>query len=129
MKHILIDTDVAVDLINGLIDGIRPFETDRISISAITHFELRTGIEKSTRKQTKEEAGKFLNACETLAFDFGAADAAGRIRADLESSGTKIGPYDTLIAGHALSLGASVLTGNSREFERVEGLDVILWNR
>jgi tRNA(fMet)-specific endonuclease VapC len=49
------------------------------------------------------------------------------IRADLESKGTPIGPYDTLIAGIALSSGAILVTHNTKEFKRVKGLNIEDW--
>ncbi len=57
-----------------------------------------------------------------LDFDEAAAEHAGEIRADLERKGQVIGGYDLLIAGHARSRGLLVVTGNLREFHRVEGL-------
>jgi len=49
------------------------------------------------------------------------------IRAGLEARGTPIGPIDTLIAGHALAMGVTLVTGNTREFGRVEGLTLENW--
>ena len=60
-------------------------------------------------------------------FDEGAARHYGEIRTDLERSGTSIGPLDLLIAAHARSLGASLITGNVRELRRVKGLELTVW--
>jgi tRNA(fMet)-specific endonuclease VapC len=60
-------------------------------------------------------------------FDAAAAAAYGPIRAILEQQGTPIGAMDLLIATHALSLGITLLTNNSREFRRVEGLQMETW--
>ncbi len=49
------------------------------------------------------------------------------IRVELERGGTSIGPLGTLIAAHALSVGATVVTSNEREFRRVPGLTVENW--
>lgn len=62
-----------------------------------------------------------------LAFDDAAAEWCGRVRAALEVEGTLIGPLDTLIAGHALSINGSIVTHNVREFSRVQGLKVENW--
>ena len=51
----------------------------------------------------------------------------GRVRAVLEDSGTAIGALDTFIAAHALSLGATLVTSNTKEFARVSGLQVEDW--
>jgi len=64
---------------------------------------------------------------EVLAFGPEAAAAYGRIRAALERVGKPIGPLDTLIAAHAVSLGVTLVTNNVREFERVPNLDVEDW--
>ena len=56
-----------------------------------------------------------------------AAEEYGRIRADLEKKGTPIGPLDMMIAGHAKSLGYTVVTNNLGEFKRVEGLQYENW--
>ena len=60
-------------------------------------------------------------------FDALAAEVYGTIRATLEAAGTPIGPLDTLIAAHALSIDATVVTANVREFKRVPGLRVENW--
>jgi tRNA(fMet)-specific endonuclease VapC len=57
-----------------------------------------------------------------------AALHSAEIRANLERRGQRIGGYDALIAGHARSVGLVVVTGNLREFERVEGLRCEDWN-
>jgi tRNA(fMet)-specific endonuclease VapC len=56
-----------------------------------------------------------------------AARIFGGVRSKLEASGTPIGPYDTQIAAHALALGATLVTDNVGEFERVAGLRVENW--
>ncbi len=55
------------------------------------------------------------------------AQAAGEIRAELERKGTRIGEYDTLIAGQAYARGLTLVTANTREFRRVKGLAVEDW--
>ena len=62
-----------------------------------------------------------------MSFDEAAAKVYGQVRATLEAKGTPIGALDTLIASHALSLEATVVTNNTREFLRVEGLRVEDW--
>ena len=60
-------------------------------------------------------------------FDDAAARHYGEIRTDLEKRGIAIGPLDLLIAAHARSLEAALVTGNVKEFRRVRGLDVKAW--
>jgi tRNA(fMet)-specific endonuclease VapC len=69
----------------------------------------------------------FLANVEILPFDFAAARHAATVRAALAASGRLIGQYDILIAGHALSLGATLVTNNVDEFRRVDGLAVENW--
>ena len=64
---------------------------------------------------------------EILQFDTGAAEGYGEIRAELERKGTPIGPLDMMIAGHAKSLGYTVVTNNIKEFARIDGLRLENW--
>ena len=68
-----------------------------------------------------------LSSIEIVAFDDAAADEYGEIRAGLEKKGTPIGSLDMLIAAHARSLGCTLVTNNTKEFCRVEGLEVVNW--
>ena len=69
----------------------------------------------------------FLANMEILGFDVEAADCYGKIRADLEKKGTHIGPLDMMIAGHAQSLGYTVVTNNVKEFSGVSALRIENW--
>lgn len=97
-------------------------------ISTITSFELYTGVEKCANP-VKERAKvyKLTNTFMEVDFDTPAAEEAARIRAILEASGQPIGPYDTLLASHALSRSLIMVTANVKEFSRVPGLVVENW--
>lgn len=100
------------------------------AISTITSYELATGVEKCANPV--KEAAKvklLLTTVGQVAFDTNAALEAGRIRGLLESQGCMIGPYDVLIAGHALSLGLVLVTGNTNEFSRVPALRIENWQQ
>ena len=89
-------------------------------------FELYYGAYKST------QATRNLGLLERMVFEtvpFDAADArvAGSIRSQLEAAGCPIGPYDLLIAGQALARGLILVTANTREFQRIAGLDCENW--
>ena len=71
----------------------------------------------------------FLSPISVLNFDSYAAEEYGKIRADLELKGTPIGPMDMLIAAHAKSEDLILVTNNTREFERVEDLEVEDWTK
>ena len=109
------------------IDALRP--ADRV-VSMITLSELQTMIAKAGAPQAKG-ARVWRVLLNFRLEDFGQAAAfhAGQIRAHLEPRGLGIGPLDTLIAAHARSLGAVVVTDNVREFSRVPDLAVENWLR
>ena len=100
------------------------------AISTITAYELFTGIAKCAdplREGAKVE--KLLRTVHKLSFDLAAAGKAGEIRANLEARGLTIGPYDLLLAGHAVATALVLVTGNTREFSRVGGLRLENWGR
>ena len=70
---------------------------------------------------------KFLAPVVTLPLDDSAMGRYGELRAHLERAGTPIGPMDTLIAAQALALGATLVTNNQREFQRVPDLFLENW--
>lgn len=97
-------------------------------ISSVTYAELVHGVEKSQAIEKNRVALALLLAnIEILSFDAGAAESYGKIRAELEKNGTPIGPLDMMIAGHAKSLGYTVVTNNTKEFNRVRGLKIENW--
>ena len=99
-----------------------------IVVSVITRFELLRGVERrpeATALAAKVEA--FLVRVAALPFDEAAAASAARLDGLLHRAGTPIGGLDTLIAGHALAVGAMVVTGNERHFGRVPGLAMENW--
>jgi tRNA(fMet)-specific endonuclease VapC len=97
-------------------------------LSAITLAELRYGIAASRRRNLNlAKLELFLASFEVVPFDDRAALAYGPLRAYLQAQGTSIGPLDALIAAHALSLGATVVTNNVREFSRVPNLVMENW--
>ena len=132
---ICLDTNIAIYVINRRVPSVghRLAEQLRlgteIGFSAIALFELRYGHVRSDRRAEAERLlAEFLApGIEVLPFDAEDATHAGDIRAYLESKGTPMGPYDYLIAGQARRRGATLVTANGREFERVPGLMVTDW--
>ena len=98
------------------------------AISTVTGYELYTGVEKCANR-TKERAkvDLLLKTVHQMPFESGAAMEAARIRAVLESQGQPIGPYDTLLAGQALAYSLTVVTANTKDFNRVPGLVLENW--
>ena len=99
-----------------------------IAVPAIVIYELERGIAKSTRprKRTKQ-LEILLQSVQVLPFGSSEARAAARISRDLEVLGTPVGPWDTLIAGTAVSNRAVLVTNNQKEFSRVKGLRLDNW--
>ena len=131
MIRYLLDTNIVIEVLRHRPEALRRRFADnsgRLGISSITVSELYFGAEKSSRREDNLNAIEaFLPLVEILDFNAGAASHAGELRAALARSGTPIGPYDVLIAGHARSLGLTVVTNNLKEFSRVEGLRVEDW--
>jgi tRNA(fMet)-specific endonuclease VapC len=130
----LLDTNVCIHIIRRrppeVLSNFERFEVGEVGVSSVTVAELSYGAEKSARpEQNREALSQFLLPLEVVAFGAEAAAAYGRVRAALERAGTPIGPLDTLIAAHAVSLGTTLVTNNVREFERVPNLDVEDWTR
>jgi len=128
----LLDTNTCIYLIRRrpkeVLQRFERFEVGEVGVSVITVSELRYGVEKSTRpEQNLRALEQFLLPLEVLNFGPEATVSYGRVRASLEERGMPIGPLDTLIAAHALSLGATLVTNNIREFERVSGLRIEDW--
>ncbi|MCK4604980.1 MAG: type II toxin-antitoxin system VapC family toxin [Deltaproteobacteria bacterium] len=99
-----------------------------IAIPAIALYELQVGIKKSVNPQKRKKQLNTLVSRVTIS-SFGAkeAETAATIRANLESKGTPIGPYDILIAGIAISSKSTLVTHNTKEFKRVKNLIVEDW--
>jgi tRNA(fMet)-specific endonuclease VapC len=99
-----------------------------VYLSSVTVSELSYGVHKSRwRKANETVLRQFLLDFQIAAFDEAAAWRAGEVRAHLERLGRPIGPMDTLIAAHALCLDLTLVTHNTDEFSRVEGLRVEDW--
>ena len=98
-------------------------------IPIIVAAELWTGVKKNqaTHPQQAAKLQAFLDLFFIPEFGLDAALHYAEIRAELEASGKTIGPLDLLIAAQARSLGATLVTGNAKEFKRVKGLKVMEW--
>jgi tRNA(fMet)-specific endonuclease VapC len=102
---------------------------DRL-VSTITLSELETMVAKAASPSGKAQKVRLVLAQFNIVdFDEAAAVHAGAIRAHLEPRGLAIGPLDTLIAAHARSLRAAVVTDNVGEFRRVPDLAIESWLR
>ena len=127
----LLATDTCIAVLrkhSAALARLQSLSPDDCGISSITAFELFAGAEKARDSQAERaKIEQFFSVVDVLHFDETTAAQAAAVRARLEKVGTPIGPYDLLIAGHALALGVTLATGNTDEFKRVQGLRIEKW--
>ena len=124
----LLDTNAVVALLAGnrsFVERLRAHRPSDFGIPAIVHHELCFGAYKSRRVAANLHNVRALQF-EVLPLSKTDAERSGTIRAALQVKGTPIGP-DVLIAGQAVARSLTLLTRNTREFERVEGLAFEDW--
>ena len=128
----LLDTNACIALLNDtsppLAARLRRCTPADVGLPAPVAYELYYGACKSRHARRNLELLDRM-AFEIVPFDAGDARVAGAIRAELEAGGQPIGPYDLLIAGQARARALTLVTANSREFERVDGLECEDWSR
>lgn len=133
MTLYMLDTNAASAALRGTagIDArLQRLDPAQWCISAVTRAELRYGVAlKPDATRLAQYVEAFLRATFTAPWDQAAADAHGMLRARLRLAGTPIGDFDEMIAGHALALGAVLVTDNMRHFRKVEGLALENWVR
>ena len=132
MKYLL-DTNICIYIINEkpgkILKKFSQYPVHEFGISSITHAELQYGVAKSKQKSRNQAAlHEFLLPLTILPFHGKRlVERYGEIRAFLESKGKMIGPLDTLIAAHALSLDLTIISNNIREFSRIPNLKCENW--
>lgn len=128
---ILLDTNICIHIINAkpaaVLRRFKGYRIGEIGLCSVVAAELAYGVAKSGSTRNREALDLFLAPLAILPFDETALWCYGDLRADLERQGTPIGALDTLIAAHALSLQATLVTNNIKEFERVPGLQLDNW--
>ncbi len=131
MTLYLLDTNIISDLIRNpqgrAAKRIARTGEENICTSVIVAAELRYGCAKTGSPRLQKAVEDLLGEIEVLPFEVPADAAYGKIRASLEAAGKPIGGNDLLIAAHAQTLGATVVTANVREFKQVRGLNVENW--
>ena len=128
----MLDTNICIALIkqqlSQLLRNLNARKVGDVGISSITLTELEFGVAKNVQQEKNKAAlEEFVIPLEIAPFDVAAAQFYGVVRTSLETRGTPIGSLDTLIAGHALSLGITLATNNAKEFRRVPGLTLENW--
>ncbi len=123
----MLDTNVVSDLIRnptGRAAQRARAEGNAVCVSVIVAAELRYSSAKKGSPQLRRKVEEFLSEVPVLSFDVPADEVYGNLRAELEAAGRPIGSNDLLIAAHALTLCATVVTANVGEFGRIRGLNV-----
>ena len=128
----IIDSDVCIEILRGNAEVIAKRGTvdDEVATTWITAAELAYGAEKSRDPERNVTlVTEFLATLPVVGLDRPAALEFGRRKAMLERAGMRIADADLLIAAIALAHGASVVTGNRKHYERIEGLRTEDWIR
>jgi len=127
----LLDTNILSELVRRpggtVATRIAVVGEDSICTSIVVAAELRYGAAKSDSKQLSERVGLLLSTLEILPLEPPADGHYAEIRHHLARQGAPIGPNDLLIAAHALAADLTIVTANTREFERVPSLRVENW--
>ena len=131
MLKYMLDTNIVIYVIKRRPpEALETFNlhAGQMCISSITLAELLHGAEKSAKPEHNlQQVEDFVSRLEVLHYDSNAAAHYGDIRADLEHKGTPIGVNDLHIAGHARSIGLTLVSNNQCEFERVDSLRLDNW--
>ena len=129
----LLDTNIISDLMRQpqgrVASKIAQVGEGAVATSIVVASELRFGTVKKSSARLTAQLDAILSVLPVLPFEGPADLLYGEIRAKLEAAGTPIGANDLLIAAHALMLNMVLVTDNTREFERVDGLTVENWLR
>jgi tRNA(fMet)-specific endonuclease VapC len=128
---ILLDTNICIYIINAkppaVLARFQKYRLGDIGLCSVVAAELAFGVAKSGSARNREALDMFLAPLTILPFDAAAVWVYGDLCADLERRGTPIGSLDTMIAAHALSQQALLVTNNTREFAKVPGLQLDNW--
>ena len=128
----LLDTNTCIFLKNKkpvlVLEKLRNVLDDGVFLSSISVAELQYGVYNSTHiERNRISLTEFLAPFDILEFDDSDAEVFGKIRYALKRNGELIGPYDMLIAAQALARHLILVTNNTAEFSRVEGLRIEDW--
>jgi len=132
MKLYMLDTDTCSYIIRerpiGVLEHFRKLAMEQVCISTVTYAELLYGVERSSSKRINRPIiDDFVQHLDVIEWDNAAAEQYGKIRTDLEASGKPIGAMDMMIAAHAKSIKAVLVTNNQKHFARIKRLKVENW--
>jgi len=128
----VLDTDVCIELLRGNEQVIesRRRTLDQVATTWITACELSYGAAKSRSPERNQTlVSEFLATLQVIGLDHPAAEGFGRVKSALERAGNILADADLMIAAIAFAQGASLVTGNRRHYDRIEGLRIEDWIR
>lgn len=131
MPMYMLDTNTVSHLFRrhpNVLVNIQQVKPSDVCISSITEAELLYGIAKRQSKTLKATVAAFLDSVTLQAWDSEAAECYGKLRAKMEKKGHVMGALDQLIAAHALSLGAILVT-NDKAFSMAPALSIEDWTK
>lgn len=128
----MLDTDTSIYIIKkrpvSVKKQIDKLDMDQVCLSVVSYAELLFGTEHSSDpKRNRDVLDDFIRHLTVQDWDASAAEHYAAIRHKLESAGTPIGAMDMMIAAHARSMGAVLVTNNEKHFGRVNGLKLANW--
>jgi tRNA(fMet)-specific endonuclease VapC len=128
----MLDTDTCAFILrrtsDALLARIQSVPLKQQTVSVVTYAELLYGVQVSTKKKSNQEAvDNLIRHLTVFEWNLDAAKHYAVIRAALKKKGTMIGSNDLLIASHAVSIGATVVTNNTKDFGRIAGLKIENW--
>ena len=128
----MLDTDTCSYIIRerpaSVLERFRQLTMEQLCISVVTYAELLYGVERSSSKRINRPiVDDFVRHLDVIAWDEAAAEQYGKIRADLEARGEPIGAMDMMIAAHAKSIKAVLITNNQKHFARIKRLMIENW--
>jgi tRNA(fMet)-specific endonuclease VapC len=132
MNLYMLDTDTCSYIIRerpaSVLKRFRQLAMEQICVSVVTYAELLYGVERSSSKRINRPiVDDFVRHLDVIAWDEAAAEQYGKIRADLEARGEPVGAMDMMIAAHAKSIKAVLITNNQKHFARIKRLMAENW--
>lgn len=132
MLNYLLDTNACINYMkfsdSNVRRNIQSKRINEIAVCSIVKFEMFYGSMRSSDPiRSLALQDQFFSLFESLPFGENESLIASKIRAELESKGMPIGPYDTFIAAIALANDLTLVTHNTSEFSRVNGLRLEDW--
>jgi tRNA(fMet)-specific endonuclease VapC len=127
----LLDTNTCIYAIRkrppGVLARLNALDAESVALSVVVAMELEVGAMRAEAHAYAPAVHRWLDEFKVLPLEDASRVHFARIKCDLMERGQMIGPMDLLIASHALALGATLVTNNTREFRRVKGLKLENW--